>query len=88
MRLLRIAARERAELRRRHAQRPRSPQRVLDRHLRLAPQRTRVGVQGRGTFDGIDRAQLQMILQVLADARQRVLDLDAQRVEYRSRPEA
>ena len=66
--LMRIGAREGAELRGRHGQRAAPSQRVIDPHQRAIDQRL-VGLVQRGDAgDLVDQPQLQMVLQILADA--------------------
>ncbi len=62
--------REHAELRRRHGQRPATAQRVVEAHQGALAIGLGVDVERARPLDPEDRAQLQMILQVLADAGQ------------------
>ena len=68
--VLRRRAGEGAELRRRHGHRPAPQQGVFGPHQAAAQQRPVLHVQRRDVGDLEDRPQLQVILQVLADARQ------------------
>ena len=88
MRLARITARESAELRRRHAHRPAALERIFQPDQRLAPERVRLRVERLHAFDLEHRADLQVVLQVLADPRQRVLHADAVLLKQRRRPDA
>ena len=88
---LRRRARERAELRRRHAHRPALRQRVLQRDARLARPGAGQRVEraaARQARDAEDGADLQVVLQVLADAGQIVQHLDAVFAQQRRRPDA
>ena len=70
---------EQPELRGRHRHRAAPPQRVVERHASaLGDERAGVDVQRARARDAEDGAQLQMVLQVLADAGQRVHDLAAE----------
>ena len=76
-RLRRIALRERAELRRRHRERPGAEQRVLERHRGLAEPGARAPIQRDGVVDLVDRADLQVVVQIRADAGRVAHDADA-----------
>ena len=88
MRQVRPAAGEGAELRRRHAHRPAALPGVLQADLRLAPERVGQAVQGLHALDAEDRADLQMVLEVLADAGEVAADGDAVRLQQRRRADA
>src|SRR6185503_15916860 len=75
--LARIAPGKGAELGRRHRQQTRAVQRVLESHRCLAEQAVRALVQGADVLDLVDDAYLQVVVQVLAHARQIMLDFDA-----------
>src|SRR5262249_13365922 len=64
----RIGAREQPELRGRHGERAAAEQRVVEPHAGAANRRTIDLVERFGAFNPIDEPQLQVILQVLADA--------------------
>lgn len=68
---------ENAELRRRHGQRPASAEGVVDPHHRPPPQRLVIDIQRARVRHLEDRPQLQMVLQILADARQFMHHRDA-----------
>jgi hypothetical protein len=70
--LLRIGFGEGAQLRGRHRHRPALHEQVFQADLHLADQGRGHGVEGPGAIDLEDHAHLQVILQVLAHARQRV----------------
>ena len=59
---------EDADLRRRHGHRPTPPERIVERHAGAAQQRAVFDIERARAGDAEDRAQLQMVLQVLADA--------------------
>src|SRR5262249_31346444 len=63
-----IGAREQSELRGRHGERAAAKKRIIERHAGAPYLRAIDLVERFGAFDAIDEAQLQMILQVLADA--------------------
>ena len=69
--------RERAELRRRHRQRAGAQQRVLERHRGSAEPGARAPIQRARVAHLINRADLQMVVQVRADAGQVGDDVDA-----------
>src|SRR5262249_32287000 len=64
----RIGAREQPELRGRHGERAAAKKRIIERHAGAPDLRTIDLVERFGAFDLIDEPQLQMILQVFADA--------------------
>ena len=76
--LLRPRTSERAELTGRHGQRAAAVIQIAQAHAHLAPQAAGDLVQGAGIFQFVDQAQLQVILQVAADAGQFMRDADAQ----------
>ena len=65
---LRIGAREHAELRGRHGQRAAAAQRIVEQHPGAAEQRCVHLVQRLDAGDLVDHPQLQMVLQIFADA--------------------
>ena len=73
----RIGFRERAELRWRHGQGPAPEQEILEAHARAPEQAVRILVQRPGVLDLVDQAQLEMVLEVRADAFERVDHRDA-----------
>ena len=85
-------ARERAQLRRRHAHRAGAGPSVFQTYFGLAPKRIGHGVERHIAFaagaDFVDRADLQMVLQVGAHAGQVLLDLDAVLLQQRRRSDA
>ena len=68
-----------AELRRRHGHRPAPPERIVERHAGAAQQRAVFDIERARAGDAEDRAQLQMVLQVLADAGRSVDQVAAER---------
>ncbi len=73
-----IGAREDAELRRRHGQRSAAAEGIIEPH-QAAPEQIVVGlVQRADAKNLVDRALLQMVLQVAADARLVEHDIDAE----------
>src|SRR5438477_804001 len=77
----RVGAGKDAELRWRHRQRPAAAERVVEPH-QAAPDQGIVGlVQRLDAFDLVDRALLQMVLQIAPDARPIEHDIDAERGE-------
>ena len=87
-RLLARRAREAAELRRRHAHRPAALEQVLQPDAGLAPPRVGHRVERAHAIHTEHRAHLQMVLQVLADAGQRMLHRNAVRLQQGGRPDA
>jgi hypothetical protein len=87
-RLRGIAPRERAGLRRGHRQRPGAEHEVLERHRRLAEHAVGDAIQRAHVAHLVLHADLQVVVQVLADARQVVDDLDLMLFEQISRPDA
>ena len=74
-----IRPREDAELRRRHGQRPAAAEGIIEPH-QAAPEQRPVGlVEGADAFDLVDRALLQMVLQVATHALAVDDDIDAER---------
>src|SRR5690606_4712295 len=69
-------------------ERPRAEQEVLERHRELAVPAARAAVQRASVADLVDAANLEMVVQVLADARQVVHDGDATLGEQRARADA
>src|SRR6185295_17619612 len=67
-RLRGIAPRERAELRRRHRERTGVEQEIFDAHGSAAYPITSAPIQRDRVLDGIDRADLQMVVEIRADA--------------------
>ncbi len=86
--MLRRAARESAELRRRHAHRATALHHVFEPDLRLAEERRGEHVERRCAVDLEHRANLQMVLQVAADAGQVGDHRNAMRLRQRRRPDA
>ena len=80
---LRAGAGEGAELRGRHGHGALLHQRVLRRHAGLADERVGRGVQRLEVLHLEDQAELQVVLQVLADAGQRMQRLDAIVLQHR-----
>src|SRR5580704_4313578 len=66
-----------AELRGRHGQWAAAVERIVDPHPGAFAQRLELDVERARAFYPEDRAQLQMILQILADTFERVPDIDA-----------
>ena len=83
--LLRAGAGKRAKLAGRHRQRAAAVVQVAQAHAHLAPQCAGDLVQGAGIFQLVDQAQLQVILQVAANAWQLVHHVDTQRLEHMGR---
>ena len=78
---VRVRAREHAQLRRRHAHRPALVERVLHADERLAPPVRGARVE-RGHAVHLDHAaQLQVVLQVFSDTRQRLAHRNAERLQ-------
>src|SRR5665213_234701 len=84
----RIALGETSELRRRHGQRAALHQEILQAHADAADQAIGAFVQRACVLNLVDRADLQMILQILADARQLMRDADAERLQQLARADA
>src|SRR3954452_19109621 len=63
-------AREGADLRGRHRERALAEQGVLERHRGAFPRFRIVAVEGASAVEPVDRPQLEVVLQVLADAGQ------------------
>src|SRR5262245_64678591 len=63
-----VRAREQAELRGRHGERPAAKERVVEAHACAADERTIGLVEGLGARDLVDEPKLEVILQVVADA--------------------
>src|SRR3546814_12802542 len=81
--MLRAGAGEQAELRRRLGQRAGAEQRILDAGHRLGETRAVDLVDRLDALDLVDRAQLQMVLQGLADPGPVVPDISPVRAEER-----
>ena len=73
---------------RRHGERAGAEHEVLEGHGGFACQAVGDAVQGLHVLHLVLHADLQMILQVLPNARQLVLDLDPVLLEQRSRPDS
>src|SRR5512133_2370023 len=85
---MRIRAGENAELRRRHGQRPTAAERIVEAH-QAAPHQRIIGlVERANTRDLVDRALLQMVLQIAADALAVEHRLDPKRREPVGRADA
>ena len=85
---MRVGAREDAELRRRHGQRPAAAEGIIEPH-HAAPEQIVVGlVQRADALDLVDRALLQMVLQIAPDARLVEHDIDAERRQPVGRADA
>ena len=84
----RIGLREHAELARRHGERPAPEQQVFRRHRQPAPQAVGPLVEGHDVGDPVDQAQLQMVLQIAADAGQVVPHGHPLVLQQRARPDA
>jgi len=80
--LFRAGAGKRAELTGRHRQRAAAVVQVAQSHAHFAPHGAGDLVQGAGFFQLVDQPQLQVILQVAANARQFMQHINAQRLEY------
>ena len=85
---LRAAAGERPQLRGRHAHGPGAVQQVFPANAQLAPAGGRQSVEGGGIADFVDRANLQMVLQVGANAGQVVHHRNALGVQQIGRANA
>ena len=79
--------REHAELRRGHGQRPAAAERVVEAHQPALEERLGVDVEGARALDAEDRTQLQVILQILADAGQGVPQPCASSLDHRGTAE-
>ena len=84
----RIGARDDAELRRRHGQRAAAAQRIVEENLGAAEHRRVHLVQRLDARHLVDHPQLQMVLQVLADARLVQHDRNSELRELRGGPDA
>ncbi len=79
---------EDAELRRRHGQRPAAAEGIIEAH-QAAPDKRIIGlVEGADALDLIDRALLQMVLQIAPDALPVEHGLDPERRQPLRRPDA
>ena len=86
--LVAIGAGEQAELRRRHGQRAAPQQRIFGEHAGKAEARMIALVERGDAVDLVDQPQLQVILQVGADAGPVGDDVDAVLAQLRGRPDA
>ena len=86
--LARIAPAECAKLGRRHRERPGLEYRILERHRRFSEQAVRALVQRRGVLHLVLHPDLQMVVQVRADAGEIVDRRDAARRDERRRAHA
>ena len=84
----RIRAGEDAELRRRHGQRPAAAEGIIEAHQAAPDQRVIGLVEGANAVDLVDRALLQMVLQIAPDALAIEHDIDAERRQPVRRPDA
>src|SRR5690606_30701142 len=80
-----VGARETTELGGRHRHRPAPPQRILERDSGLVPERLRSLVERAHARNLECTADLQVVLQVLADTTKLVANLDAGSLEHTSR---
>ena len=87
-RLRRIALREGAQLGRGHGEGPRPEEEVLESHHGLAEQAVGALVQRPGIPNLVHEPDLEMVVEVLADPRQRVEDRDAVRLQEGAGPDA
>ncbi len=78
---------EHAELRRRHGQGPAPVDGVIEPHQRALEQRLEFDIERARALDAEDRAQLQMVLQIFAEAGERMHDFAADPLQRVGAPE-
>src|SRR4051812_31927577 len=82
-----FGARENAKLRRRHGQRTAAAEGIVDAHQAAPQQRVVSLIERTDAEDLVDRALLQVILQIASDAGAIQHDLDTERTEPVRRPD-